>query len=208
MNVPILPELVTRVVSCNFDHYSDSNLNDLVRELCTEMNVCDSQIRALEQATIKQSETALWKEHRVGRITASNFGRVQKWMTNSGSNPNADPSKLVQALLHPLQHPTAAMKHGISCEYYAKEEYLSIQKVNHSRFEVRDSGLIIFKDAPYIGASPDLRVTCVCHDEGLCEIKCPFKIKGEQPSYQNLDYIKLKGHIEELDKNSNYYFQI
>ena len=62
---------------------------------------------------------------------------------------------------------------------------------------------------PYISASPDLEINCLCHGPGLVEIKCPASLIGHVPNVQN--YHK---HIEEVDgeivlkQSSDYYYQI
>lgn len=41
----------------------------------------------------------------------------------------------------------------------------------HENFQIFDSGLLINRDFPYLGASPDGIVSCDCCGIGLCEIK-------------------------------------
>ena len=68
--------------------------------------------------------------------------------------------------------------------------------------------MVIFKDKPYISASPDLLVKCQCCGEGLCEIKCPESIKHQIPSSENVPYVYLKDNVVSLKKNHPYYYQV
>eukprot|EP00794_Sanderia_malayensis_P013389 gene13389-14762_t len=53
-------------------------------ENLTDLRLASEQVQALEQATLKQSETTLWHEQRVGRVTASKAHQV---LHTSISNP-------------------------------------------------------------------------------------------------------------------------
>ena len=47
----------------------------------------------------------------------------------------------------------------------------------HQDFCVIESGLIIHKDYPFIAASPDGVVNCLCCGSGCVEVKYPYKYK-------------------------------
>ena len=75
-----------------------------------------------------------------------------------------------------------------------------------------NSGLVIYKELPYIAASPDLEVECKCCGAGLVEIKCPLT-GGEIPSADNLGYLQNtmnsdNKNITVLKTNEPYYFQV
>ncbi|TRY78175.1 hypothetical protein TCAL_16683 [Tigriopus californicus] len=53
---------------------------------------------------------------------------------------------------------------------------------------VRDAGLVIDPAVPFLAASPDGFVE---NEESLLEVKCPFKIREEMPSINNLDFLHL-----------------
>jgi len=69
--------------------------------------------------------------------------------TNVGSNPDTIPSGQVYA--------------NIKC--------------GHKDSAVNKSGLLIDREYPCIGASPDGIVTCECCGKGVLEIQCPYKFK-------------------------------
>ena len=67
--------------------------------------------------------------------------------------------------------------------------------------------MVVFKDKPYISASPDLLVKCQCCGEGLCNIKCPESIKHQIPTSENVPCVYLKQMWFSLKKHP-YYYQV
>ena len=108
------------------------------------------------------------------------------------------------------------MKYG---EFKYNKNKKNIFLVNHSfkrkhkNLNLEETGLVLLKDFPYIGASPDGLISCLCCGRGVLEIKCPFSIIDQAPSKENLSYVE---EIKDLDGTSNthlkvntpYYFQI
>jgi hypothetical protein len=107
---------------------------------------------------------------------------------------------------------TAATKHGISLERKAKQQYQAQQnkKLHKAGLKTRDSGLIVSAAYPFLASSPDLIVTCECHPDNtrLCEIKCPFSIKGTAPSVDNLPYLHEVDGVVTLKETTVCYGQI
>ena len=52
----------------------------------------------------------------------------------------------------------------------------------HTNVQWHDSGVLINPTFPYLGASPDGRVTCECCEDKLIEIKCPYCQGNEEIS--------------------------
>jgi len=50
--------------------------------------------------------------------------------------------------------------------------------MHHDGFALKDTGLHVLKDKPYLGAPPDGLVECNCHGKGVLEIKCPYKYQN------------------------------
>ena len=74
---------------------------------------------------------------------------------------------------------------------------------------MKDCGLFLKSEEPYIGASPDRIFSCSCHPSACVEIKCPYSISHLSPSDPKvkLDYLKnIDGEIK-LNKNHQYYTQ-
>ena len=64
-------------------------------------------------------------------------------------------------------------------EPVACELYYDKMKSQHKTFSVNTTGLLIGKDHPILGASPDGIVTCSGHGTGLLEIMCTYKFKNK-----------------------------
>ncbi len=43
--------------------------------------------------------------------------------------------------------------------------------------ELKESGFVICKDHPYIGASSDSLILCDCYGSGYVEVKCLYCVK-------------------------------
>ena len=184
-------------------------------EILTEaMTLTEAQKESLNAATLRQSESSEWFDQRRGRITASNFHRVCTRMRTLQRDPSADPSALIRSLMgYVPELKTVAVKHGKAMEPHAKRAYVKIQKAAHRNFTAEECGLLVHDNLPYIGASPDLLVSCYCGapkcpPKGICEIKCPESIKDQAPSAANYSYLVEKDGNKFLSKTSLYYTQV
>ena len=74
--------------------------------------------------------------------------------------------------------PAKAIKHGRALKPHAKREYVYEFKQTQLNFHCQDIGLVLFKQYPYLGASPDLIVECTCCGKGVVAIKSPSSIAG------------------------------
>ena len=63
---------------------------------------------------------------------------------------------------------------GCQHEQKARNFYFKICNSQHESFSVKDSGLVINSEWPFIEESPDGIINCSCHGKGVLEIKCPF----------------------------------
>ena len=160
----------------------------------------------INKNTVGQSQNDEWYEQRKDRMTASQFHRI---CTRSQVSPSQNATALVTSLLGYKTVPdNAAMKHGRAMEFHAKQKYLNTMKKTHRQLKSEEVGLIIMREKPFIGVSPDLKVTCICCGEGLLEIKCPYSIKETTPTAENLSYLEKKDDKTTLKSNSDYYYQI
>ena len=94
----------------------------------------------------------------------------------------ADPSQsLIKSICYPetFQFTSKATEWGCSHEKLAKEMYEKVSKSQHQNFSIEENGLFINLEWPYIGASPDDIICCLCCGKGALEIKCPFCHRGE-----------------------------
>ncbi len=197
---PTIPDLV-----------KDLDKNDMetqVEQLLLSMTFSDEQHSQITRETKEQSFSTAWKNQKVGRITASHSKRCYTRARTLMDKPDEDHTAVISEI---MQYNTikcnAAMKHGLSMEPRAKLAFAQVMKgLKHKKFTSSETGLIIHKSEPYIGASPDLMVSCACHGEGVCEIKCPLlydKITPENYTHVQESEGKLK-----LKVSSPYYYQI
>lgn len=185
-------------------------LEERKREFLSQIELSEAQVNALNSATITQSNSEKWKEHRRGRVTASIFHRICLRTKSLRKSSKEDPSSVIKTVMGSTQSvQTKSMKHGISTEPIAKRAYNSTMKRQHTCLTSQDTGMFVLKEKPFISVSPDLLVQCKCCGEGLCEIKCPDSIKGLKPSPENVPYISVSDdNTISLKKNHPYFYQI
>ena len=189
----------------------DSSLTgqDLIAAVVKVTSITEADIAAVDASTTAQSSCVEWMRQRHARITASNFYRVCTHMATKLTKPDTQPKSLINSIMgYSPPFTTAATKHGISMEAHAKLAYSKHQKRCHKRFVSSNCGLKILFETQFIAASPDLLVSCACHGDGLCEIKCPYSIRETSPSADNLPYLHSVNGDVKLRTNSNYFFQI
>ena len=91
------------------------------------------------------------------------------------TDPTNPYKSLVKSICYPaeLAFISKQTNWGLKQEKVAKELYLKINTPSHDNFTVRDSGLVINPQWPFVGASPDGLIECRCCGKGTLEVKCP-----------------------------------
>ena len=157
-------------------------------------------------STRGQSQSTLWYNHRIGRITASQFGRVAKCKLS------AYPTSLVEYIMqYKCPDPSIpAIRWGRVNEERAFQKYEEFMQENHVNFTVRHSGLCLHADYPFLGASPDGVTNCQCCGEGLLEIKCTFKYRHVDPKSirDNTFCVDFTTNPPHLRENHVYFYQV
>lgn len=173
--------------------------------------ITDSEIKLIATITSQQSDDEKWKRARLGRITASNFGKVQSRATTL-QDPNSTLSKDPGPLLIDLmcyKPPPADLKnfvYGHKQEVQARMPYLQYQIAHgHVNIKIDLTGLHISKEYVYLGASPDLLVQCDCCGHGMAEIKCPITLKDATSICDSRPKF-LRANGKELHLNSTHYY--
>ena len=200
----ILPPLLTDLYN---PQYSTLSYPDLLKK-CSDVQLTITQEEAdnVEKATRAQASSKQWFRFRSGRITASKMKNVCR------TNPDQPAQSLIQSVCYPesCRFSTAATKWGCSHEGEARQAYVERMKEHHN-FDVKDSGLVINTNSPYIGASPDGRISCDCCGEGVLEIKCPYCARNssvnEVASLQNTCLV-VNDEVVHLDRKHAYMYQI
>ncbi|KAJ8685214.1 hypothetical protein QAD02_021007 [Eretmocerus hayati] len=146
-------------VSYDGDRSCSKSFLDFCKEALTPEN-CDYIFRN----TATQSNCMSWFELRYGRLTASIIHEAAVCKTPDGS--------LVEKILSMSNYDNPAMERGRRLESQVRYEVQKLLIENWNEGKVRTSGLILSRNFPALGASPDgLTETAVV------EIKCPSKEK-------------------------------
>ncbi|PFX14312.1 hypothetical protein AWC38_SpisGene21535 [Stylophora pistillata] len=161
------------------------------------------------QKTLSQStsNSEFWFSQRAGRIAASNFYKVcdMKETTNSKNT-----AKLLMNYC-PLSEDSTPyqLSWGHEKEVAAIKEYLKKHRTKHRGLEVFRSGLIVDKQYPYLGASPDRIQVCKCCPKTLLEVKSIFSKRNLQPHVAEahcLDVVAGKYYVKK-ETSWNYQMQ-
>lgn len=169
---------------------SDSLPGELVVFLNSiEMNVI--QRNQLEQDTILQRNSLIWREERKKFITSSNFGRIFK---TKSAKSRISLAKYLQVDKDLSNIPS--VKYGIENETRAIKIY-----ENMMNCKVQKSGLRVHKDISFLATSPDGLVG----DDGIVEVKCPIQAKTVSLDKVYLNYLNHDGHLK---LSHYYYFQV
>ena len=108
--------------------------------------------------------------YRAGQITAPKMYLVVH------TNEYMPSPSLIKTICYPSNYKfkTAVTKWGCDHKRIALQQYCELMEQLHEKFEVRKCGLFISTELPYIAASPDALVSCICCGEGCVKIKCPY----------------------------------
>lgn len=167
--------------------------SSLMEVLC--MNETDRVL--LEQRTVQQSQSQLWRDARQYRLTASVFHQIVK--RRSTTNPKC----LLERLLYKRTVQTKDMEFGLKMESLAAKRYS--RKTGKQLIE---KGFVVDSDKGFLGASVD-RVTA----DGLkiVELKNPsstWKMSLEE-ACEKLQCLKFdENNVVKLNPNNQYYTQI
>ena len=200
----VFPEMLRDLV--REDHYKKPFNIVLEHSMAVKLAVCSEQIEAVEKATRAQSNSRLWPLFRAGRVTASKFRTV------CHTDPSQPAASCIKGICYPDRHlTTPAMRWGIKHEKCAKAAYVSRMMAEHVNIYVRDSGFVIHREYPEIGASPDGVTWCDCHGEGSLEVKCPYILRDEDITTASEGATCLSKDTDgnlKLRVNHAYYYQV
>lgn len=177
------PSLEEQVISLNDIVLMSSSSEEFLKNLNELMTL--NNIEAIEKFTKGQSCNSHWFDCRKGVITASKIHEVKTKMAKveKGSS-DVNVWALVQKVggLTFTNPCIPALKYGREMETDAAEKLLEILKQSHKNCTMRDCGLFICQDVPFVGASPDRILSCSCHGKWTVEIKCPYSISHLAPT--------------------------
>ena len=208
---PACPETLVSFAR-SVDTSSGTTIGDQIDDLIMNSSLSDEECEALEVTTRLQSGCPEWRDHRSGRVTASNMKRVFTRVASLRVRDDDDPSALVKCVMSYTDTDISnyAVKHGVAMEPHAKNMFVRLMKRSHKGFSARDCGLVLYKPKQYIAATPDLVSTCQCCGTGVCEIKCPWNCRNKVPSHHNFAHLSrgVNDDTSVLLPNSPYMFQL
>lgn len=99
---------------------------------------------------------------------------------------------------------------GCQHEEAARQTYFAWASQQHQGLTIRDAGLHIHPNYPYIGASPDALINCTCCGGGVLEVKCPHCAKDTGVLGVDTKHFGLiqTDNGTSLDTRHQYYFQV
>lgn len=72
---------------------------------------------------------------------------------------------------------TPSIQWGRNTEPKARAAFIAKESQKHAGFDVQMSGLVVLPEKPFLAASPDGIVSCLCCGSALFEVKCPWTLK-------------------------------
>ena len=143
----------------------------------------------------------LWFEKRKTVLTASNFGNPAK--------TKVEPSTKLKAILY-SNFTTEVVQYGIESEQKAVDLFIREMRKDGIAVSVKETGLSLSKDKPYLGVSLDRVVTIIGTGKkwGM-EIQSPLSKAGmtvdEACKAKNFCLEKLADESVQLKRNHNYF---
>uniref|UniRef100_A0A1X7UTK9 SWIM-type domain-containing protein n=1 Tax=Amphimedon queenslandica TaxID=400682 RepID=A0A1X7UTK9_AMPQE len=149
------PDLPSPLSALYNTEYLSSNYTDLLslaEDL--EISITEGQCLAVEKSTKTQFQSRIWYNMRAGRITALRLRAV------CAADEAIPPMSLIMSICYPDDE--------------ARQRYSLQLNSTHDGLTITKSGLFINHASPFLGASPNALVDCLCCGSGICEIKCPY----------------------------------
>ena len=201
------PSPIETAKSLSFQNPPGDHDKELLR---AHLTLTDEERATIEQVTLKQHNCDEWNDQRKGRITASTIKRVFTRTNTLIKDPSADPTAVVTDVMgEKPTRMTGDMKHGLSNEPHAKKNYAQEMRKRHKKFRTHECGMVVHKEYSFLSASPDLRVSCECHGQGLCEVKCPPSVGKAKPTAKTYSqHLVLENGRSTLSTTSPHYYQI
>ena len=184
----------------NFTELSSFIANDIIPNII----ISSEEAKAVLIKTTKQSQSQSWHLFRQGRITASVMKAVCRTNVN---NPSLS---LIKRICYQSKFRNEATDWGLKKENVAREKYKQ-EMSDHANFHVKESGLILNPQYPFLGASPDGVVSDDCCGVGCLEIKCPHtfrKLSIDAMTKADTCLKKDENGNTQLKTNHEYYYQV
>ena len=163
----------------------------------------------MEENTQQQAKCKVWFQQKSGCVTAS---RLKSVVTTDASQSSAS---LIKSIFYPDAHKfyLVACSYGCKHEDTARKEYVHEMRMNHVKFAITESGLVLDPLYPFLAASPDGLVTGDCCGKGVLEIKYPYSCKQKDLVKAVEEDSRFFLHESEvgaikLKESHQYYYQV
>ena len=174
-----LVSIKSKLQNLLFNFYNKNYETCLYHELIQEsvrtllsLKISQEDVDLVERHTREQAKSDLWFQARAGVVTASRFKACCH-------TDLSQPSKsLILQVCYPQKNKfsTEATKFGCENEKLALSNLENYLKNEHKDVKIKESGLIRSCEFPFLGATPDGKMSCSCCEQDYAiEIKCPFK---------------------------------
>ncbi|KAJ4946588.1 hypothetical protein JOQ06_024252 [Pogonophryne albipinna] len=181
-----------------------NSLDEVYSAATQTMKLDHKDVEHIGNVTKLQSKSLVWYEQRAGRITSSVSHSVLRTNTTKPSQ------YLIKSICcdRPSNLKTTAIMWGNEHEQVARQQYAegAISSV-HSDLKVNNCGLLIKREQPFLAASPDAMLACLCHGMGVLEIKCPFKFREMSVEEMSKEKDRCLDQNLELKESHQYYTQ-
>ena len=200
------PVILTTLYDPDAEKLSYSELVKVCRNISSTLTVTEKQRTIVEIETRCQASSKLWFSLRAGRITAS------KLKAATATNYIKPSVSLVKAICYPheMKFSTPATRWGIDHEQTARHKYYKLQSAKHTCLSVNECGLFLSTDNPFLLATPDGFVSCLCEGCVSRYLEIPYNLRFgtlENPPRGLFFEICMKMGMQ-LKRNHQYYFQV
>jgi len=137
-----------------------------------------ARIRSFPQRNSTGRASPEWLRFRRHRLTASRFRKASSSVSNEGRRSDMELCRLqvIEEMLTQPEASTSPQRFGVANEAVARQSYVGFRMrgrdtVARERFSVEETGLCVWREEPWLAASPD---GIVWDDDsvGALEIKC------------------------------------
>ena len=119
---------------------------------------------------------------------------------------------LVRQIIYGSSATSKAMRFGQDNEDLARQLYTFAHQLQHPDVNVKQTGLHLDPDRPFLAASPYGLVDCPQCGPGLVEIKCSYKYRNMEPGdaavQQGYHFLLDENNLISLRLNSSWYYQV
>ncbi|XP_032081019.1 uncharacterized protein LOC116513859 [Thamnophis elegans] len=172
------------------------------------------KVAEVERETRGQWRNPEWHKWRENRITASIAPKISNSKFANGRSSKVPQSYLKEVVGSRSAARTPAMNWGVRNEKKAVEAYETLKSSTAKKpVKVKECGIIVDKDKPWLAASPDgiVQDAGTGKDLSLLEVKCPYKYRNKTVTEACQDKtfcLENESNSYSLKKNHPYYTQV